>query len=263
MDFPNMIYGDYGDEKVISVGTITHLAGGTTRTGYLPLGTRMVLPDGRMYAYARAGGTTLARGLLCQGKNTTDNHDTNQAVQAAAAVGSQSIVVTLGDAALTLNYYRDGYVVVNNATTPAGQLYKIAECSSAAASGTPTITFEGGDTLHTAFEATTTEVGLRTNEFDGCNLWEAGTVECMIAGIPTREITADYYFWVQRRGAAGYKVKTSATLGLSLMASTGSDGSLIVWAGSAAATTFEVEPVGYCMTVQSDGDYGLVYLTLD
>lgn len=252
-DFPNTIYGDYGDEKVQS----------STRIGSLALGTRMVLPDGRMYAHAKAGGTTLSRGLLTQSSDTVDNHDTNQAVQAAAPVGSQSIVVTLGDAELLVNYYADGYCVMNDGDDNEGQIYKLAEHALAAASGTPTLNFEGGDTLHTAVLATTTEVGLRRNEFDALNLWEAATVEGQIAGIPTREITANYYFWVQRRGAAGYKVKTSATLGLSLVAATGADGSLITWAGSAAATTFEVEPVGYCMTVQSDGDYGLVYLTLD
>ena len=44
MSFPNVIYGDYGDEKVAQ----------STKIGSLPLGQLMILPDGRAFRHTRA-----------------------------------------------------------------------------------------------------------------------------------------------------------------------------------------------------------------
>ena len=252
MSFPNIIFGSYGDERVTQ----------STKIGDLPLGARMVLPDGRMYAHAKAGGAALVAGKLTMGENTVNAHDTNLELPAAVAVGATTLTVTLATTAVTEDQYADGYLIVNDGT-PEGQIYKIKGCNSAASTEAATISIEGTDGLVTAFKTATTEIGLRVNEFQGCLLWDHGAVVGIPAGIPPVDVAINYYFWVQRRGVAGYLDEGGGTLGESLVASTGTDGGLETWAGSGAATTWENEPLGWCHTVQGDGEYGAMYLTLD
>lgn len=252
MSFPGIIYGSYGDEMVSQ----------STKIGTLPLGQRMVLPDGRQYVHAKAGGTALIRGNLTMATDTIDNNDTDQDVATAAAVGDTQVTITLGDAAVTLDYYEDGYAVVN-ADTANGEIYRIKSNLSAAASSSCVLTFEEG--IVTAFGATTTKLGLKKNSFDSVVIWKGGTVVGMPTGIPPTVITADQYFWLQRRGAAGCFVDGAHVLGVGVVPSTeGIDGGLDVQlAASAAATTWETESIGYTMTAQASTEYGMCYLTLD
>lgn len=253
MDFPNMIYGDYGDEKVAQ----------STKIGSLALGTRMLMPGGEIFAYTRNGGTTLVRGNLVQSIDTVDNNDSNQELT-ATSVGATSVAITLGDAAVTLNQYEDGYLIVNDGT-PEGELYKIKTNLSAAASSSCVFSFADGNYPVTAFEAATTEVGLRVNEFTNVTIWRGGTIEGIPCGIVPRAVTGSQYFWVQRRGEAGCLVAGTHVLGVGVVPSDdGTDGALDVQlAASAAATIWETESIGYCMTVQSSTEYGMCYLTLE
>ena len=61
MSYPNVIYGDYGDEKVAQ----------STKIGNLPLGQLMVLPDGRKFRHAQASATALVAGDLYQQNSMT------------------------------------------------------------------------------------------------------------------------------------------------------------------------------------------------
>ncbi len=252
MSFPNVIFGSYGDEFTAQ----------STKIGSLPLGKKMELPDGRQFIHSKAGGTTLVRGNLTMATDTVDNNDTDQALASAASVGATTVTITLGDAAVSVDYYADGYAVVN-ADTAKGEIYRIKSNLSAAASSSCVLTFENG--IQTAFGAATTKLGLRKNQFDAVVIWKGGTVVGMPTGIPPTEVTADYYFWLQRRGEAGCFVDGSHTLGDGLVPSTeGVDGALdAVIAGSVSATTWEQTVVGYVMTVQASTEYGMCYLTLD
>lgn len=253
MSFPNLIYGDYGDEKVQS----------STKLGTLCLGTRMMLPDGRIFAYAKAGGTTLAGGKLTMSEDTIDDDDDSLEIPSAVAVGATTFAVTMGSTAITKDKYEDGYVTVN-ADTAGGEMYKVRSNNSAAANTAATVSLYPGDGLITAWGSATTEIGFRTNEFTGLLLFKARTTVGIATGIPTRDITADYYFWVQRRGVVGTYVGGTHVLGVSLVASTGDNGALMPWAGSAAATiSWQNEKLAYVVTVQSSTEYGACYLTLD
>ena len=253
MSFPGLIFGDYGDEKVQS----------SAKIGSLPLGARMILPDGRVYAHAKAGGTTLAAGNMTQQANVETSHETDLEIPSAVAVGATTLTVTMAGTVITKDQYADGWLVINDDNAE-GEIYRIASNNSAASVTAATINLEPGDGIATALRAATTEVALRANEFSGLNLWEAGTVEGIPCGLPTRDITANYYFWVQRRGVAGCFVDNTHVLGQSVCISDDADGALAPWAGSAAATSsFQNEVVGYTVTVQASTEYGACYLTMD
>ena len=253
MSFPNLIFGDYGDEKVTS----------SAKIGGLQLGARMMLPDGRIFAHAKAGGTDLVGGCLTMSEDTIDNHDDSLELPSAVAAGATTLAITMGATAITKDQYAEGYLTVN-ADTAAGEVYKIQSNNSAGSILPATINLYPSDGVITALASATTEVGLRTNEFMGLLLFKARTCVGIPAGIPPQDITADYYFWVQRRGVSGCLVGGTHVLGASLMASSGANGALYPWAGSAAATvSFQNEKLAYSVTVQASTEYGSCYLTLD
>ena len=66
MSFPNTVYGSYGDQYTSQ----------TTKIDGLPLGTKMELPDGKIFRHCKAGGTTLSVSKLVQTEDTVDDHDT-------------------------------------------------------------------------------------------------------------------------------------------------------------------------------------------
>ena len=107
------IWGDYGDEKLTS----------TTEDLGLILGTRMVLPDGRVYRYAFTNGAAPA-GQGVQSSAALANHDSDLAVASAAAVGAKSVSVTLGGTAAAKDLYANGYLFVNDVNGE-GHVYKI------------------------------------------------------------------------------------------------------------------------------------------
>ena len=79
------IWGDYGDEKVT----------GTTKLH--PFGTRMVLPDSRVFYYGQTDGAQTA-GAICQSAVGVANHDMDLATN-TASVGDKSVTVTVGGTA--------------------------------------------------------------------------------------------------------------------------------------------------------------------
>ena len=87
------IWGDYGDEKVT----------GTTQLH--PYGTRMVLPDGRVFYYGQTDGAITA-GKICQNSVGIANHDMDLATNTASA-SDKSFTVTVGGTAVTKNQYAD------------------------------------------------------------------------------------------------------------------------------------------------------------
>ena len=80
MSFPNVIYGKYGWEKV------------ETSTQKNVLGTRMVLPDGRVYRYVENAGTAIAGGAVVQAAAGTAAHDQDLIV-VAASVGDTTVTI--------------------------------------------------------------------------------------------------------------------------------------------------------------------------
>lgn len=260
--FPNKMFGDYGEEKTVTTVKHHHL------------GTRMELPDGRTYAYARACATPLVAGYLYEGPNyagTADLELLDILVTTTTAVGATTVIVTLGaTTAIALSDYDDGYVyTASSASAGVGEVYKIKTASTAAAGATTTIILEENDKLNTAIAGGTTLAGIRPNEFDMLHLCPATTVRyAQAAGIPPVAVAGNSYCWVQRRGVAtSFTATTVGIIGLPVAAHTGAAGEVGVFvaAASTLAASWPMEdPIGYSMNpAGTAANFSLIYLTLD
>ena len=102
MAFLNYVGLDYGDETVTS----------TTESRGITIGTKGLMPDGRVFRYSKAA-EAITAGLMCQNSLAIANHDMDL-VTAAAAVGASTITVTLGGTAVTADQYKGGTIYVND-----------------------------------------------------------------------------------------------------------------------------------------------------
>ena len=262
MAFPSRIWGSYGDEK----------ASQSTRIGSLPLGTRMELPDGRVFAHAKAGGTSLVAGQL---QMTMAEIDTSRryemAVAADAAIGATSVTLTTGGSALVADDYADGYLYINDeaAAEGEGRVFKIKSSASAAAASSAVFTLADGDTIDQALVAGSSVAGLRCNEFQNVVIYKAGTIVGQPAGVAPVDVTASYYCWLQRRGAVG--ALTAATAGavgagaVACLETNGAFKAYVIASGTTAGKERDVSILGYWMASAAGtaGDYSLIYLQLE
>ena len=132
MEYPNVIYGDYGDEKVAQ----------STKIGDLPLGQLMVLPDGRKFRHAKAGGTALSAGIIVGASAGSAGHGNlaGTFLKASATTtrnlkGDRVVYLATSRAAFTKDQFADGYLNVQGpaASSYIGHVYKIEANDSAAA----------------------------------------------------------------------------------------------------------------------------------
>ena len=256
MSFPNVIYGDYGDEKAQS----------STKIGSLPLGEIMVLPDGREFRHAKSGGTILYAGkLYTQGAAVADHGcgTADNLLCTAAAVNATAIVVTMGGTTtITADQYADGVIVIRD-DTGEGQTYKIKSNNSAAVSSTATITLEPTDAVVTAIGGTAT-ASLRANPFSAVLLRPAGSgVVGIPAGVPAREVTASYYCWLQRKGTcAGLTSGTTIVIGEPVVADTAVAGAFAPVVASTTNVLQNLDIIGHCQVVSPNTEYSNINLEL-
>lgn len=262
MSFPHKLYGDFGAEKVV------------TSTKYHQLGTRMELPDGRIYAYGKASATAMVAGYLYEGgqyAGTADLEILDLLACDTAAVGATTVIVTMGVTTACNQYdFDEGYVfTASSASAGVGEVYKIKTASTAAAGATTTIVLYDNDKLNTAILGGTTTVGLHPNEFDMLHAVPATTVRyAPCAGIPPVAVAASSYCWVQRRGVAtAIMAATISIIGLPVTANTAVAGYVGVWtaaASGAAASWVDEDPIGYSLNpAGTAANFSLIYLTLD
>ena len=254
MGFDNVIRGSYGDEKVTS----------SAKIGNLPLGTRMSLPDGRIFALAKAGTVALTPGTLLEMPDPGDAALLKDlAVASAAAIGDTDVTITAGSVAVTEDLFADGYLHVNDVTGQ-GYVYKVKGNSSAAASSSITVTLEPQDPIVVALVAGSSQCGLTENEFTRVQLVQADTTHLGIPmGIAPVDVTLSYYFWVQRRGVvAVLSGDTDMTVGLQFTkgAATAGEAALI---GASSASVQVSDSWGHCIAPAVTADYALVYLTME
>ena len=193
--FPDVIYGDYGDEKVTS----------TAKIGSLPLGQSMVLPDGRKYRHSRAGsaGALLVSEVVRQGPELDLTVDQDLLTASAAAAGADKISLIMATTTMVANYYEDGYLYTN-LSAGVGSVYKIkSHRASTGAADTIEFTLYPNDTLKLAVVSASSLAGVRQNEYANLIQNPTGTAFVgIIGGIPPVAVDASSYFWVQRSGVA-------------------------------------------------------------
>ena len=257
--FPVNIHGNYGDEKNTQ----------STKIGNLPLGTRMILPDGRVFAHARASTAAAVNpGYVCVGAAVSSSgHAVN--LTASAAVGSQTIAVTLtATGAFTKDQFADGYIFSNDsgAATGEGYTYKVKGNNSGAVSTTVNVFLADNDSVKVALAAASSEVGIKVNEFDHVLHRAAGTTAVnILTGVAPVAVSAGYYHWHQRRGPVA--ILSSGTVGVTgsyVACSTVAAGVQASSSGAASALAPVEETIGAVITASgASTDYDFVYLRLD
>jgi len=264
MSYPNVIYGDYGDEKVTSA----------TKIGSLPLGQLMILPDGRMFRHARASSAcAITAGYLQMSSSTISGTGFHKSLTCSADVGATSVVVTCpaGTGAVA-GAFEDGYLIVASSTgTGVGRIYKVATNNSAAAAATCTVSLEKTDPIVVAIGGTTATVGLKENQFRNLIVSNAATTYTGpiqgVAPVAFAGTAVGHYFWVQRGGPAPAYVPTTALLeGAPVIAAATAGAFEIAASGLAAGTAFSVkyrDYLGYGMTMATTSGFSIVDLTIE
>lgn len=222
------------------------------------LGTVRRLSDGRAFIYVKAGAVALAAGKLVQAPAPIANH-TNRAVTADVAIGSREVTFTLGATAVTADQYKDGYLLINDATGE-GYAYKIKNHPAANASASLKVTLY--DKIRVALVAATSEVSL-------VNLYREAIVHpspptAKLLGVPPIAVTANYYFWSQIKGPAPVLISGTIGTGKKVVASATVDGAVDLMALTEGApnTGSDQYPVGVMLQNGVSTEYGMVNLEL-
>ena len=199
MSFPNVIYGKYGWEKT-ETSSQKHV-----------LGTRMVLPDGRVYRYVETAGSNIAGGAVVQAAAGTAAHDQDLIVVAASAGATTVTINTSGT--YTKDQYKDGYMHINSGTG-AGEVYRIKSNTAVSGATGMVLTLDEEDGLATALTAGSSncEVGLSTNPYKDVII-SPTTVSNVAIGVAPTLLTADYYGWIQTWGPAAVLANAAGVIG--------------------------------------------------
>ena len=255
MGYPNVIYGDYGDEKVAQSIAI----------GNLPLGQLMILPDGRKFRHAQCGSAdaleagailSTSAGLAGDG-NIASSGLIASATTSRNAAGHTDVYVATSLTAFTKDQFADGFLNVQGpaASTYIGQVYKVKSniaAASVAAAGDLKVSLYETDPLQVAFAAGSTTVSLRKSPYKDAIVYHAGTVIAPPMGVSPTAVSASFYFWAQRGGECS--IQQGATVAV--------DGARITCASAEAGsasliTTADTGTVVAAYVVETELGYAL------
>ena len=188
MAFPTTVYLSYGMEKR------------ETSEQKHKLGTRAITPDGRVFYYAEASNTAIARGgNLVNGIAAVAAHDMDLA--AAAASAGAITFTTSSSLTVTKDQYKDAYVYVNDGPGE-GEIYRVKSNTAVSSATGLSITIDEPDGIATAF-TTDTKFGLMYSPYKDIHIVDGnGTPTTGVVGVTTAPVTADYFCWVQTSGPA-------------------------------------------------------------
>lgn len=244
--YPTVVFGTYGQEKE------------TYTTRILPLGTELILNDGRRFRFALNGASAGAQGKVAQQGALTANH-VGLSVAAAASVGDTTVQVTLGATALTEDQYRDGYLVIEDAAGQ-GAVYSITKHAAVASAGTFTVPLN-----QTVIKALTTssKASLVKNPYDGVIIHPSPPTLALVGAWQT-DLAAATYGWLQTKGLASLLTDGTVVVGKMCVASASVDGAVSPAALTEGTpnTGYDAQVVGRVVRVLADTKYSHVDMTL-
>jgi len=188
MAFPTTVYLSYGMEKK------------ETSEQKQKLGTRAVTPDGRVFYYAEASNTAIARGgNVVNGIAAVAAHDMDLVAVAASAAATSFTTTT--SLTVTKDQYKDAYVYFNDGPAE-GEIYRIKSNTAVSGATGLSITIDEPDGLVTAL-TTASLFGVMYSPYKDIHIVDGnGTPTTGVVGVTTAPVTADYFCWVQTSGPA-------------------------------------------------------------
>ena len=210
MSFPNTIYDGVARAKVTSAAQ-----------GEAPLGTRLVVPDGRVFRYAQAGATALQPFCLVGGAalgpwSTMSASGANWSVQRVTSyeVGATQILFSYGaTGSVAADGFRDGYMIVGSTDTAEAQFAALgshgALASSTILANLNYVNIPDGLDLALPTE-TDCWPRLVPNPYKGVIVTNYATILGGILGVPIVPVAISYYFWLQTWGPCAVIQDTGA-----------------------------------------------------
>jgi hypothetical protein len=262
MSFPNIIFGNEGEQH------------NSYTDQRWPLGTHMVLPDGRGYRFGLNGAGAATAGLLFQSEVPDANFDTLAVIAATSTyntAGLRALRVTLPANAIVKDLWAEGYAVTEAAAGAGeGYAYKVKTHPLSAGSEDITITLETPlkHTLNTSDKITMIRnAGAQV-------IIHPAPPTAALYGVAAGAIAAGSYGWFAVRGPQPVLVVGTHVIGGGLIATgtvTGSPDGSVEASGigitTTAATIAQITEitgayVGTCMEVAPTTGYGLANLNL-
>ncbi len=196
----------YNTYAVVSPAPGNPGAGGSVAYRHVrPMGTQLVLQDGRKYRFSAAGTSTLVIGnLLSAGVLTASQQDLTPA---ANAVGDRTISLTTG-ASSAVNLFAEGWAAVS-VTPDLGNIYKIAGHATMATAAGDLVHLAPGHAIRVAWN-TSTRVNLVDNPYFRVIQIPATTVASIPVGVAVTAPTTLRGCWIQTRGVSS--ILTSGTV---------------------------------------------------
>ena len=211
-----IVWADFGAEKT------------ETASAEHALGTKMVLPDGRTFYYAKNSSAAISSGgMIVDGIAAVAAHDMDLTLILAHSVGDNTISLEVPTTDLTKDQYKDGYLIFNDYGGE-GEVYRIVShpAHDASDDNTVIITIED-EGIQTAL-TTNSEAQLIYNPYTDVKLIDGdGTMTTGPLGVTTIPLTASYYCWLQTSGISSVGIGAQVGIlgdGLSVSQESGESG---------------------------------------
>ncbi len=198
--------------------------------GRFPLGSTLILPDGREYKFTLNDGTVEISGDAESCKNAVAGH--TDVVATVAAIGATSVSGTMSATAAAVDIYTEGMVHVGDETGE-GYSFRIkramtegAAHAAATSTGTLTVNFEAGEKLQVAID-TTSDLTFTRNRYHSAMI-HGSPPTALLTGISPGVCAASRFYWSQVKGYAACYVNTGNPVlaGLPVQASISVDGQI-------------------------------------
>lgn len=228
-------------------------ASATQKGGEL-VGQVAATPDGRTFAYAKAGGTLVA-GQITEPVAVTANYVTRTLTTAQPA-GSQQVIVPLGTTASADAFVGFRLVVTDTSAAGAGQSSYYITGNTAATSGnsnTTTVSLLSG--LNIAL-TTSSVVGIYPSP-QSTVIQHTAVVAIPTAGAPAIAVTSGFFFWNQIGGMASILSDGAITKNAEVIPSDATAGSVEIRVDATVS-----QAVGYAPELTVTTKYSPLVLTL-
>ena len=233
-----------------------------------PLGTQLILQDGRKFRYCNAGASTLVVGNVISSAAviTTDQDMTPltgtlpTGFTGGATVGEKAITFTHGAATTIINFFAEGFVLVT--ITPGfADTYKVAcHIALASAAAGDQVNLWPGHGIRRALTSSS-RISLYQHSYGGV-IQCAATISGAPVGIAVVAITNAKSGWLQTRGACGVLGTGTLLIGsnAAVVQSGGTAGSVAPHSAGGA----EAEGViGVVQGVEATTQASLIFLQID
>ena len=225
-------------------------------TQKLPLGTKWVLADGREFVYSKqasTGGVT-GPGYIAQAA-VPDAYGSTVTIQTAAAIGDTTIYFTNGAEATAANYYKEGYIIIED-DAGEGQCLKIKDHPVMVSAGTSSVNLY--DAVRVALTTDTTATLIK-HPCDSVIVCPANTPTGPVMGVSPITPTASYYFWLQTKGVAAVLVDNTTTLVVGLDVQAYGD---VAGACQVVTDGEEIQLIGVCIDIGAQNEKATVLLNI-